>query len=57
MMPPFIYPHRANGRGGIPVTRHYKCRKLLCGHYRSVTSTSRRDIPECPEHKIPMRRA
>jgi len=57
MMPPFIYPHRANGRGSIPVTRHYKCRKLLCGHYRSVTSTSRRDIPECPEHKIPMRRA
>ena len=51
-MPPFIYPHRANGRGSRSRRRWYHCRVPLC---RETGSSCNAIAPNCPTHKIRMK--
>ena len=52
-MSPFIYPHRANGRGSKPRLRKWACHEPGC-HETARGWASIPIAPECPLHGVCM---
>ena len=51
-MPPFIYPHRANGRGSKPRLHKWACPVYRC---RETHTDWSRIAPDCPVHQVRMK--